>query len=389
MSRPDPTALSNKALRQLVVDGIDAGAPSIGPSTVHIDVTNACNAACITCWDHSPLLLSPRPATWKKRRLSLADFDAIVDDLVALGSVRAVILSGMGEPLVNPDIYEMIARVKAAGWRLTMLTNLIAADIDRLCDAGVDQLLVGVHGASPVAYSAFHPGWDESDFATMCRYLRRLAATDTRVRHVQVINRDTAPEVVDMVRFGARFGADRVNFKLASLSGGTEDCGIDAAQRDWLIDDALPRARALAAELDVPTNLDLFSAQLEATRANLRTTTPMDEVGCFMGYVYTRITVDLDVLYCCNTEVKVGSLHQARLPALWFGQAWQALRDRLRAGHYLRGCDRCGKFEQNLAWSERYRAARGDAALRAATGRGPQAAGPRLPRSRALPVVET
>ena len=34
---------------------------STGPRTVHFDVTNACNAACITCWDHSPLLATPAP----------------------------------------------------------------------------------------------------------------------------------------------------------------------------------------------------------------------------------------------------------------------------------------------------------------------------------------
>ena len=32
-----------------------------------------------------------------------------------------------------------------------------------------------------------------------------------------------------------------------------------------------------------------------------------------MGYVYTRITASIDVLYCCNTEVKVGSLADARV----------------------------------------------------------------------------
>jgi hypothetical protein len=188
----------------------------------------------------------------------------------------------------------------------------------------------------------------------MCRYLRRLTSMGVRCRHVQVINRDTAPEIVDMVRFGHKLGADRVNYKLASLFGGTEGCSIDATQRDWLLSAAIPEARALAGELGVTTNLKLFERQLLAAMNDMRATTPIAAVGCFMGYVYTRITVERDVLFCCNTNVKVGSLSRGRLSELWYGETWQGLRARLRSGDYLIGCDKCGKFEQNVKWSKRY-----------------------------------
>jgi MoaA/NifB/PqqE/SkfB family radical SAM enzyme len=351
-----------------ILDGIAAGVPRSGPRTVHIDVTNACNAACITCWDHSPLLTRQHSVAWKKRRIDREVFDQLAGDLAALGSVKAIILSGMGDPLVHPDIYAMIERVKREGWHLTVMTNLIAADIDRLAPLGVDQFLVGVHGATPRAYSAFHPGWDEREFFTLCRYLRRLGSTASAVRHVQVINRDTAPEFVDMVRFGHQFRADRVNFKLASLYGGTETCRITDEQRRWLAGDAIHTARALAAELGVATNLDLFATQLAAGEEDESATVPIADVGCFQGYVYTRITASLDVLYCCNTEVKVGSLADARFAELWHGEAWQALRDRLRRGDYFASCSRCGKFEQNVAWSKRVRDELGEAVWREATG---------------------
>lgn len=355
-------------MKREILAGIAAGVPRTGPRTVHVDVTNACNAACITCWDHSPLLVEQRSVAWKKRRIDLATFDELVADLAALASVKSIILSGMGDPLVHPDIYAMIARVKREGWHLTVMTNLIAADIDRLAVLGVDQFLVGVHGATPVAYSAFHPGWDEREFFTLCKYLRRLGSTASAVRHVQVINRDTAPELVAMVKFGAQFRADRVNFKLASLAGGTETCRISDEQRRWLGAEAIPQARALAVELGVATNLDLFAHQLAAGEEDESATVPIADVGCFQGYIYTRITASLDVLYCCNTEVKVGSLADARFAELWRGEAWQALRDRLRRGDYFAGCERCGKFEQNLAWSKRVREELGEDIWRASIG---------------------
>jgi MoaA/NifB/PqqE/SkfB family radical SAM enzyme len=330
-----------------ILAGIDAGSPTAGPATVHI----------------------ARPASWKKRSLALGDFDELIAELHALGGVRSIILSGMGEPLVHPHIYGMMRRVKDCGWELSVLTNLIAADIDQLTASGVDQLLVGVHGATPPTYAAFHPGWDESHFFTMCNYLRQLRSAGVCCRHVQVINRDTAPELVAMVRFGKMFGADRVNFKLASLDGGTEDCGITADQRDWMLAEAIPEARDVANAIGARTNLELFERQVRAAGRDLRATTPIESIGCFMGYAYTRITVDRDVLFCCNTEVRVGSLAEAGFSELWYGPAWQGLRDRLRDGRYFRGCDRCGKLEQNHKWSERYRAHAGEARWLAATGR--------------------
>ena len=365
------TVTSAKANKRAILAGIDGGRPLQGPSTVHIDVTNACNAACITCWDHSPLLDEGRPASWKMRKLALADFRQLIGELAAMGSVRAMILSGMGDPLVHPDIYQMIALVKEQGWHLTMLTNLVAADIDQLEQSGVDQLLIGVHGARPASYLAFHPGWTDRHFTTMCRYLRRLKSAGVRCRHVQVINRDNAEDVPAMVRFGKSFGAARVNYKLASLYDGTEACSITAEQRQWLLSEGVPQARAAAEELGVPTNLDLFERQLQAAQQTALATTPIDAVGCFMGYVYTRITVDREVLFCCNTAVSVGSLKEQPFQQLWYGERWQSLRASVRSGHYFRGCDKCGKFEQNVKWSERYGEHAGLQGWQAATGQLP------------------
>lgn len=367
---PDPARLSTSDLRHEVLDGVAEGRPRTGPLDMHVDVTNTCNAACISCWDHSPLLDTPRPRSWKRHRIDRDRFLGLVDELAALGSVRSFVISGMGEPLTHPDIYELIAAVKAQGWRLTVISNLIAAKIDRLASSGVDRLLVGVHGATPATYSAFHPGWTEAEFFRLCSHLRVLRRAGVSARHVHVITRETAPEVVQMVGFGRLFDADRVNFKLASLGEGTQACGIDATQRDWLLAEGIPAAREAAAAQGVSTNLDLFEAQVRAAESDLRTTTPMQEVGCFMGYVYTRITVDLEVLYCCNTTVRVGSLHDGSFAALWEGPAWQGLRDRARAGRLWPGCERCGKFEQNVKWSERFAEHAGVQAWRAATGNG-------------------
>lgn len=343
-----------KSLRALALQGMREGKPVTGPMQVHIDITNGCNAKCITCWDHSPLLKTPRSNAWKGQRISLERFLEILAQLDAMDSVQAVVVSGMGDPLTHPQVYEMLAAVKERGWHLTVLSNLVAADMERLCEVGVDNLLVGVHGATPQTYMAFHPTWTERHFNALCMGLRKLRRTETAVRHVHVINRDTAHELVQMVRFGHLFRAQRVNFKLASLDGGTQDCAVTPEQVQWMLDEGIPAARQAAEDQSVHTNLELFEKQVRAWASSDLVTADMDSIGCFMGYVYSRITVDQEVLYCCNTHVQVGSLVEHSFQELWQGERWQKLRDTVASGRFFRGCERCGKVEQNIKWNARF-----------------------------------
>jgi MoaA/NifB/PqqE/SkfB family radical SAM enzyme len=342
------------------LESLRDGVVRVGPRTVHLDISNGCNTDCITCWDHSPLLTSPRPAAWKRQRADAGFLSALLDDICALGGLRAVILSGMGEPFTHPEVYEIIADIKRRGLHLTIITNLVAAEPERVLALDVDQLLIGIHGAREASYLAFHPAFDRRHWQRLQQMLARFAAAGRRYKHVQVICAVNAGDLPEMIAQAHHFSALQVNFKLASLAAGTERAAIDEEQRRWLLDEGVPAARARAAALGVTTNLDVFAAQLGAGG---RRTAPIDEIGCFLGFEYSRITVDGTVLYCCNTEVEVGRLDRPDdFSALWHGPAWQALRGRLGAGDFFPGCWQCGKVNENVKLATAFRQAHGPAA---------------------------
>ena len=146
-----PTATKESALREsraLRLRGIAEGRVLTGPQTVHIDLANGCNTNCVTCWDHSPLLIDARSNAWKRKRLAFEDYSALAEDLASMNSVEAVILSGMGDPFVNPDIYRMIEVSKRHGWHVTVLTNALLADAERVLASNVDMMLISVNGVS-------------------------------------------------------------------------------------------------------------------------------------------------------------------------------------------------------------------------------------------------
>lgn len=358
--------MSAKKLRmQSLVDSV----VRVGPETVHVDLTNACNTDCVTCWDHSPHLQVARPSSWKRQRADAGAVAALLDDVQGLGGLSAVILSGMGEPFTHPGIYEIVADVKRRGLHLTIITNLVAADVDRIVALGVDSLLIGVQGGSEQSYLAFHPSFTPSHWTRLLASLSRLKQAGRRDKHVQVVCRVNAHELVEMVELAAEHDAGQLNFKLASLKDGTEAVRITEAQRARLLAEDIPAARSAAAELSVKANLDVFEEQV---RTGGEATAPIERVGCLLGYSYSRVTVDGTVLYCCNTDVEVGRLDErTTFSDLWRGERWQALRARMREGRYFDSCRQCGKLNQNVKLAGRFQAAYGEEALLRITGRGP------------------
>ncbi len=354
--------------------------PLVGPSSIHIDVTNSCNTNCVTCWDHSPHLAEPRSAAWKKQQVDLARVEELLDDAGSLGALEAVVISGMGDPFVHPQVYELLHAVKSRGLHLTVITNLIPADPERVIALDVDQLLIGIHAASEEAYRAFHPSFRSDEWTRLHAALARFHAAGRRYKHVQVICGHNAHELVEMVRLGQRYDAARVNFKLAGLKAGTEAARISPEQRRELIEVLVPAAQEEARTLGVTTNLDVFERQLSAGG---EATAPISEIGCFMGYVYSRILVDGTVLYCCNTEVEIGSLQEGRFHELWRGERWEAWRARFRRGDYLESCNQCGKVNENVKLARRFEGRFGTDRLHEVTGRGPAHA----QAGRALPLA--
>lgn len=346
--------------------GMHLGKPLVGPDTIHIDVTNGCNTNCVTCWDHSPHLTEARPQNWKRQKIDLATVTDILNETSELGGLRSVILSGMGEPFTHPEIYSMIAEVKRRGLNLTIITNLVACDPAKILELNVDQLLIGLHAASESTYCAFHPSFSQTEWQRVLHNLRYFRDANRRFKHIHVICKENAHEIVAMIRQAADYPAELVNFKLASLRNGTEAVRITEEQRKQILLHELPLAQKEAEHLNVKVNFPVFIEQL---RAQQEATAPIEEIGCFMGYSYGRILVDGTVLFCCSPEIVVGRLADAPFYELWDGPNWTQIRAQLRRGEYFPACHQCGKFNMNHTLSQRFKQVFGEQRLYQVTGR--------------------
>ena len=323
----------------------------LGPETVHIDIINACNLDCMTCWNYAPGLSSPKSAAWKAQRMERAVFHRVLGELVDAG-VERIILSGGGEPFMHPDIHAFIDAVKAKGLTLTVISNGTLCDFPRLAESGVDQMLINMSSASARSYVDYHPNQNVDTFDQLragIASVRGLIA----INLVQVINALNAHELVAMVELAAELGA-RASFKLGDTPPGTECFALSEAQRDTLIAQGVPAAMAVAETRQVKHNLDAFLAQITTCKNNAAT-----PLSCFAGYLYSRVFVDGRVFFCCE-HIDVGHIDDGNFTEIWHAAPYRAVRQRLHEGRAYPGCARCGKHDMNFSATRQLEKLRGD-----------------------------
>ena len=122
------------------------GKPLSGPAplnTIYFYLTEGCNLRCRHCW------IAPEyePSGVSCATLPLATFDSIIAEAKPLG-LTSVKLTG-GEPLLHPQMAEILDHIRAADLRVMVETNGVlctpelARQDGRLQDSGVSVSLDG------------------------------------------------------------------------------------------------------------------------------------------------------------------------------------------------------------------------------------------------------
>ena len=115
---------------------------------LYVEPTTSCNLHCRTCvrniWEEP------------ESQISMNTFQRVVESLTELTDVSRVVFSGFGEPLVHPEILQMIEAVRERDIAVTVGSNglLLNADMAReLVRLGVDRIVVSMDGVRPETYA--------------------------------------------------------------------------------------------------------------------------------------------------------------------------------------------------------------------------------------------
>lgn len=327
-------------------DGAWPEAPPL-PRRAQIEVTGACNLRCPMC------LVSHRPTLGRRQgAMPLETFEHL---LASLPELEEVVLQGLGEPLLAPRLFDLLAAAKARGIAVGFNSNgtlLTQPRARRLVELGVDWLRISLDGSTEGAYESIRAGASFDAVAANVRGLlaERAAAGTGRpvVELVFVAMRRNLGELPGLVRLARDWGVDGVFVQSLSHSfADTEPASRYAALRRFVHEEALwdapapeeaavlAEARGLAEELGVP--LRLPRVEERPPRG--------DGPGCDWPWTSTYVTHRGEVQPCCmvmgEERATLGTLAEGGFPAVWTGAAARAFRRGLLDGEphdVCRGC---------------------------------------------------
>ncbi len=123
----------------------------------NIDVIEGCNLRCPSC----PVGNS-REAARPKGRMSVAMFDAIMDKVVCeTPNVQYISLFSWTEPLLHPELSQIVASVKRHGFPCYLSSNLNRIDrLTEVVSAEPDRFRISLSGFRQEIYQQTHSGGD-------------------------------------------------------------------------------------------------------------------------------------------------------------------------------------------------------------------------------------
>lgn len=320
------------------------------PRSIYIEPTSRCNEFCQQC----PRTLLSRE---EDRDLTFDEFRTIVDQFPVLDRV---VLHGLGEPLLNKALPDMVRYLRKRGTYVLFNSNGIALTEKRgqqLIDAELNEYRLSMDGASREIYARVR-GIDAFD--KVWRNVRRFItqqkaqqASSPRVSLWFTAMRENLHELPTLIELAAESGIQEVYMQRLVYF----QQGLAQAQQSLF-------QRASSEELTLVRQAELRCKELGITFQAAGSTTPLQSItrnigdrpwsGCNRPYSLTYITSGGNVLSCCfapfghrsaheyREERVLGNIFQQSIAEIWHGERYNAFRQAFESLHPARHCAQCG-----------------------------------------------
>ncbi len=315
------------------------------PDEIYLETTNRCNLRCRTCPQYFGMPEDDADLTPDGVRRILSQFP----------TVHRVVLHGIGEPLLNRELPEIIASAKERGAHVLFNTNglLLRPPLtEPLVLSGLDELRVSIDSASQETYKLVR---GVNGFDRIVRNVRRFAATKTalgsatpRVSLWLTCLRSNVLELPALVRLAADVGVSEVYLQRLVYSErglAVEDEALFGRAGDRELA-AVREAEDLAHDLGVT-----LRGSGEATSDKLLEANANESYrACRRPWNLMYVTANGNILPCCIApftgveyeSIVLGNIFQQTAEEIWNGPQYQAWRRGMLQGCPPDACANCG-----------------------------------------------
>lgn len=233
---------STKSGFSLQCDPIDHPAMRAYPTKLFVEVTTRCNLTCPMCMKRSV------DGGITEGDMSLETFKTLVP---ALSNCEALVLNGVGEPLLHPHLEEMVNTAKSVmpskSW-VGFQSNGLLLDkkkVESLVDAGLDKICISLDTLRPELFQKIREGAELQDlkkaFGALNEVRKEKGKQSLQVGVELIVMRDNLYHLPEVIRWAASVG---VNFAIvthllpythANISQAAFDANTDAAVEHYRV----------------------------------------------------------------------------------------------------------------------------------------------------------
>ena len=328
----------------------------ISPQVVYIEVTNRCNLLCETC-----------PRTFFNREpLKTLTYEEFVWIAEQFPIMRRVSLHGIGEPLLNKELPQIIKYLKGRDIEVIINSNgtlLTPTWQAALVESGLDEYRCSIDGARPETYTRIrganllHKLVEGLGGLVNTKAMRQ--AQTPRISIWCVATKENLDELPELVRLAARLGVPEVYLQRMTYFAQEPQLQYGMARQELAIfgpdhdyqEGVIAECQALSAELGI----DFRAAGARDPRHSLKAARPASFApwqACMRPWTTAYITANGNCLPCCISpfatydydSLILGNLFERPFDDIWRDHLYQQFRTRLLSVQPHQACASCGVY---------------------------------------------
>ncbi|MBN2037164.1 MAG: SPASM domain-containing protein [Chitinispirillaceae bacterium] len=303
------------------------------PLSINYEPNSSCNLDCVMCnrarfFDGEYRVDAVTFSQW---------YDQVKPAFVAL--------HGYGEPLLNTDLFSMLAYAKQHGSRTTITSNFILLNgrAEKLVSCGLDLLKISLDATDAETYQAVRRS---DSFVTVMENIRELVRVkrekSSAVPEIRInftISRFNVHQIGSIIRLASENGVQSICFAVLLFKDSmleNRDSVGDIGKNEFIrmIDEGIRAERETGCvtnlrsiRRDFPFHLYAYDKNDPDARKNRR--------RCLKPWITSFVSSNGDVKPCDLlglTGTVMGNLHERPFREIWNNDVYRAFRNEIRSG---------------------------------------------------------
>jgi radical SAM protein with 4Fe4S-binding SPASM domain len=286
------------------------------PLVVSWNLTRKCNLKCPHCYINAT-------TQELKNELTTEESKNLIDQICEV-SRPLLILSG-GEPLLRPDVYELVRYGASKGLKMGLGSNgslIDATAAKRLKDAGIETVSISLDSHIPEQHDEFRGvkgSWDKAVGA-----IKVLQENGVLVQVNTTLTQQNYDQIDDIMSLAENIGVENFHlFFLVPTGRGVKIADISPAQYENMIKTTF--AKVAKHRLNVRPSC---APQFMRIAKDMGLDMSRWIRGCLAGLYYCRVYPNGDITPCPYLPIKLGNIREQSFKEIWFhSDMFKTLRD--------------------------------------------------------------